>query len=119
MSTCWDIWCRDCDVGFGFDWKGEEDLLKLIAGRDELARLAKLNMREGHRAGGYEIRVSTWFSEIDLSLFAQHAEHTLVLKNEYGEFSDACNVSYRCGSCDTPLLCKRAPKHAGPHSRFT
>ncbi len=86
MSTEWDVWCVDCDVGMAAEvadypeWRIAESMQAIIDNRNHLVALSDL---VAHCA---EVEVRVDFKRIDLPWLYKHVDHHLRPRNEYGDF---------------------------------
>lgn len=108
MSTHWDLYCVDCDEGFGFDWNH---------GEKEVAQFLRADIRgwlESIPAGfrwPYQFEKG---SAISLGLwYRQHRGHVLRVRNEYGRYLEECTKWVSCHSCDKEVPCRLPVDHDG------
>jgi hypothetical protein len=117
MSTDYDVYCLDCKAEHGFyDANHKDELMRDIIQYAELfANFAPIEasplgieifVDNTARTNGSPLRV-------DLSFFAQHRGHHLVVRSEYGDIDDQCGKRFKCGDCDSHLKCARTKGHDG------
>ena len=115
MSTYWDIYCRSCSEGAGFDSSSDQQLSVLLAKIGDWAKVSGLldNLDvEVRLLSGDDGSTLHHFPE-----FAQkHIGHDVALRNEYGNFSDACGIWATCPTCGTHKPCELKRGHDGEHN---
>lgn len=107
MSTDWNIRCVDCGVTEHFnDANHADDLMRaLIAAAPAIAALAPL-------LRGNDVRLTTYYGDVDADFFVQHAGHKLQPIDEYGRLDDQCHNSIKC-DCGYSRACVLKLKHEG------
>lgn len=110
MSTSWDVWCLDCEQGYGI--KSEtwgEGLLKLVTFRRQIAELAGSGLRVDSSQTGLRTQ------SIDPAWFAAHKHHRIVPRSEYGEIFGKCGRWALCNAGHSHP-CVLDAGHVGPCS---
>lgn len=113
MSTYWDIYCRSCSEGAGFDTKSDQQLSVLLGKINDWAKVSGLlsDLDVEVRLLGDDGGALHHFPK-----FAQkHIRHDVTLRNEYGNFSDECGVWATCPTCSTHKPCELKRGHDGEH----
>jgi hypothetical protein len=111
MSNYWDLHCRDCNVGAGLHAnRADRELADLIKHLPVIAGL--------HGTGlAIELPFSTEGGTHDLPEFAaQHRDHHVGVRSEYGYYHDGCQEHWTCAGCgETRMNCGKKAEHEGVH----
>ncbi len=87
MSCDWRIKCVDCDDTHDFtDANHQVKFMRiLIKHRDAIANLDALMSEPDNYV---DIYLKTWYGNVDISFFKEHAGHKLIPISEYGDIDD-------------------------------
>jgi len=111
MSTHWDIHCKDCNVDFDLDVNhGDQDMRDIIEHRALWEALAKIDQVDSVIWHGDRM----WDRPIMHRMFAAHAGHRLVARNEYGDELGQCLHRMAC-ECGRGMRCRLPVGHDGEH----
>lgn len=113
MSTYWDIYCRDCGKGAGFESRNDQQLAVLVSKICDWAKISGLltDLDAEVRLLCDENGALPHFPR-----FAhEHAGHDVTLRSEYGGFSDTCQTWTPCPTCGGGKLCALRRGHGGEH----
>lgn len=109
MSTYWDVWCLDCEVGCGLRETWGEGLLMLVNFRRQIAELAPSRLRVDTGETGLRTQV------VEPQWFALHKHHRLVPRSEYGDIFGRCERWALCNAGHSHP-CVLDAGHVGPCS---
>ncbi len=86
MSMNWDLYCKQCDSWHGFHDANHQDgkMLAIAKHAKAIAGLVDL-MKESEYLG---ISLPTGNGDLDPQWFADHLDHGIVPRNEYGQYLD-------------------------------
>lgn len=110
MSTHWHLLCLDCQEETGHLNHGADQLLDIW--RKKARAIAELV-----RCGGVDEMIICYGSELDPRFFAEHLDHQVVIRSEYGNMLRDCGQQFKCPTCDTLHDCRRKEGHEGEHSK--
>lgn len=107
MSRDWNIRCVDCDQTHHFnDASHRDELMSFLCAYAK--QIAALPMHP-------ELRLATYYGDIDQEWFRTHAAHRLVPIDEYGGLLTQCTEWVSC-SCGSNRRCTLDAGHAGQHT---
>ncbi len=105
MSTTWFFYCVTCGSEGGTPFASERDMVPIWDRREAIAALA-----------AQDLDVMHWGTALDRAWFAQHKDHEVRRRNEYGAYAEECGRPTTCGACDRRAPCVLPEKHAPPCS---
>lgn len=112
MSTDYGPYCVDCKEGFVIDnQRWPPDVAALTKAMQPIAKVLLESLPE-------EYRVSRWYDgPVDLAWFAKHADHNVVVWDEYGRIHPDCSERVACECCGSWYYCALQKGHEGPHAK--
>lgn len=122
MSCAWDLWCLDCEDGHGFDDSNHQDRLMVELAKlgPELAKFAPTFQKIREMPDAYtEPQFFLQFERLRVNFewFAEHGNHRLIARDEYGRNIDECTEQFACPVCKHAERCRRPRGHAGEHAK--
>jgi hypothetical protein len=111
VSTDWNVHCVDCNMTHGFDDANHQaELMAIICkNADAIAALAPFLAEAG------DVKLQTFWGQIDVHWFATHKGHRIVPINEYGDLLTACAERIVC-ACGYTRRCNLEHGHDGGHA---
>lgn len=113
MSCSWDVYCTRCKQGAGLDGNHAVEFMRdVIIHAKEIAALSKLFTLVG------DAQIQTSYGILHPAWFADHKDHELVARNEYGHLDNECNEQAQCAHCGAWHPCVLGKDHdlRVPHS---
>jgi hypothetical protein len=115
LSCDWDVWCVTCGeaVTCFSDANHQVDMMRALV-RHAPAIAAFATVFDDPQL---DLRIETPWGCVVPRDFAEHADHELVPRDEYGQFDDGCGARFECSACaSTHLTCVLKKGHDGAHA---